>query len=590
VRARRTFLTAAIAAIASASVSIGVRGQTAAAPAGPAAQKCAALVGAKGLPNATTVVASAVLNPSSPPQPAAGPFAPPTPALPEHCDLSGKMNERDGANGQRYAINFRLRMPTTWNGRFFFQGGGGSNGDVGNALGILQGRQPNVALALGYAVVSQDAGHDNARNSDPMRGGAVAFGTDPQARLDLGYNSYDQVTQAAKALIAKYYGRPATKSYYVGCSEGGREGMVVSQRFPTHFDGVLACAPGFRLPQAAVAEAWDSQAFAAVARSAKLVDRNNQPFLNRTFSDEDLRLVSNAVLQACDGLDGAKDGLIQDFPNCTTKAVESWLSIMTCKGAKDAGCVSPDQVAALKKVFDGARTSRGELAYAPWAWDAGIGGKMADAYNQGWRIWKIGAFNGESNSAINLTLGASALPLVFVTPPVPVAMANGGAAAYSFGFDVDAYRTALGGKTTTFGQSSLEFMKADSTDLSAFKSHGGKLVIVHGVSDPVFSILDTIDWWNGVNRASGGRASDVVRLFAVPGMNHCAGGPATDQFDAFSALVAWVEKGVAPERIVATAGPATPWPGRTRPLCAYPKQARYDGTGNLQNAGSFVCR
>ena len=588
--ARGILLTAVALATTFSSVSARGRSQSAPASGPPADQKCTALMTAKGLPGTATVIASAVPTASTPAQPATGPFAPPTPALPPHCDVTGKINEREGADGQRYAINFRLRLPAMWNGRFFFQGGGGSNGTVGNAVGVLQGQQKNVALALGYAVVSQDAGHDNMRNNDPARGGATAFGIDPQARLDFGYNSYDQVTQVAKALITKYYGRPAVKSYYVGCSEGGREGMMVSQRFPNHFDGVLACSPGFRLPQAAVAEAWDSQAFASVARGAKLVDRDGQPLLTRTFTDEDLRLVSNAVLQACDGLDGVKDGLIQDFPACTTKAVDTWLSIMTCRGAKDASCVSPEQVAALKKVFDGPRTSRGESAYAPWAWDAGIGGKLGEAYNQGWRIWKIGAYGSETNSAINLNLGASALPLIFVTPPVPVALAGGGPAAYAFGFDVDANRTALGGKNETFRQSSLEFMKADSTDLTAFKSRGGKLVIVHGVSDPVFSILDTVDWWNAVNKVQGGRAAEMARLFAVPGMNHCAGGPATDQFDAFSALVDWVEKGTAPERIIATAGPATPWPGRTRPLCAYPKQAHYDGTGNLQNAESFVCR
>jgi Tannase and feruloyl esterase len=133
-------------------------------------------------------------------------------------------------------------------------------------------------------------------------------------------------------------------------------------------------------------------------------------------------------------------------------------------------------------------------------------------------------------------------------------------------------------------------MKADSTDLSTFKKHGGKLLIVHGVSDPVFSILDTVDWWNEVNRRNRNRVSDFIRLFAVPGMNHCGGGPATDQFDAFGALVAWVEKGVAPDRIVATARASTPWLGRTRPLCPYPQQARYTGSGDINDARSFVCR
>src|SRR5258708_37053146 len=136
-------------------------------------------------------------------------------------------------------------------------------------------------------------------------------------------------------------------------------------------------------------------------------------------------------------------------------------------------------------------------------------------------------------------------------------------------------------------------MKADSTDLSAFKARGGKLVIAHGVSDPVFSILDTIDWWNALNKANGGRAAEFARLFPVPGMNHCAGGPSTDRFDAFGALVNWVEKGVAPDRIAATARMGTPWPGRTRPLCAYPAQARYvpaRGTGSIEDADNFACQ
>ena len=149
---------------------------------------------------------------------------------------------------------------------------------------------------------------------------------------------------------------------------------------------------------------------------------------------------------------------------------------------------------------------------------------------------------------------------------------------------------ALDNTKDAFGQSALEFMRADSTDLSAFKKRGGRLLIAHGVSDPVFSILDTIDWWQAVDKRNSGRATEFVRVFAVPGMNHCAGGPATDQFDAFGALVNWVERGIAPDRIVATAGMATPWPGRTRPLCAFPKQARYSGTSSLEDAANFVCR
>jgi feruloyl esterase len=565
------------------------RGATEGAPA-LSDQTCAALLRATGLPNPRTVITSAVRNPASAAQPAQNPQAPATPALPEHCEVVGKLNERTGVNGQRYAINFRLRLPTAWNGRFFFQGGGGSNGTIGNALGALQGQQPTVALALGYAVVSQDSGHDNSTNNDPARGGTTTFGLDPQARLDFGYNSYDQVTQVSKALIKVFYGRAPEKSYFVGCSEGGREGMMLSQRFPENFDGILACAPGFRLPRAAVAEAWDSQAFAGAARAANLVDANNQPFLNKSFTDEDLALVARAAADACDSLDGLADGMIQDFAGCTTAVVAPRLEPIACRGPKTDACLSPAQIVALKTVFDGTRTSTGVMVYPRWAWDIGIGGKAGTAFNQGWRSWKLGAYGAPANSAINLTLGASALPHIFVTPPVVTAAAGGAPAAFSLGLTVDEAFRALANTTDTYRESSWEFMRADSTDLAAFKARGGKLIIAHGISDPVFSIIDTSDWWRDLDAVNGGRASEFVRLFAVPGMNHCAGGPSTDQFDAFGALVTWVEKGSAPDRIVATARTTTPWPGRTRPLCAYPKLARYTGSGSIEDAGNFVCR
>jgi hypothetical protein len=133
-------------------------------------------------------------------------------------------------------------------------------------------------------------------------------------------------------------------------------------------------------------------------------------------------------------------------------------------------------------------------------------------------------------------------------------------------------------------------MMASSTNLSGFKNRGGKLIIVQGVSDPVFSLQNTIDWWNEVDKVNGGRLSDFMRLFGVPGMNHCSGGPATDQFDAFTALVNWVEKNTPPASITATAGPASPWPNRTRPLCPYPEQARYKGSGSIEDAANFSCR
>jgi feruloyl esterase len=189
------------------------------------ASKCPGLTSPGTLPNPTTRITAATLNAS-------------TATLREHCEVLGRMNERTGVNAQNYSIKFHLRLPTEWNGRFFFEGGGGSNGNLGNALGNLQGQQRTNALSMGFAVVSTDSGHDNAINNDPNRNGTVTFGFDPQARRDFGYNSYDQVAQAAKALIRAYYGRAPERSYYAGCSEGGREAMMMSQRFPDYFDGI----------------------------------------------------------------------------------------------------------------------------------------------------------------------------------------------------------------------------------------------------------------------------------------------------------------------------------------------------------------
>jgi poly(3-hydroxybutyrate) depolymerase len=544
-------------------------------------QKCMALTGLTPgqLPNPTTAITSAILKPASAAVTSpGGPGRGSVPALPAHCEVRGKINDRTGTNGQHYAINFHMRLPDAWNGKFFFEGGGGSNGNIGDALGNLQGQQPTNALVLGYAVVSQDSGHDNAVNNDPKLNGTQTFGFDEQARLDFGYNSYDQVTQAAKALIKTYYGKRPDRSYYVGCSEGGREAMMMSQRFPDYYDGILACSPGFKLPKAAVAEAWDTQAFAEVAKASGINDPNGEPFINKTFTDADMALIARTIVAACDKLDGLEDGIIANFPACKPKLTE-----LTCTGSKDATCLTAAQIAALEKVFGGAKNSRGETLYADWAWDAGIG-------NPGWRIWKLGMFAAPVNSSINATLGSGAVSALFSTPPVPVASAGAAPLAFllSFNFDTDAAK--IFAESSTYSKSSWDYMQASSTNLSAFKKHGGKLLITHGVSDPIFSVNDTIAWLEEVNKVNKGKAADFVRFFAVPGMNHCGGGPSTDRYDAFNALVAWVENKTAPERIIATAGPTTPWPNRTRPLCLYPAYARYKGTGSIEDAANFVCK
>lgn len=489
-----------------------------------------------------------------------------------HCEVIGKINPRTGVDGKSYAIGFHLRLPDNWNKRFFFQGGGGTDGSIGDALG-------NGVVAQGYAVVSTDAGHDNTIDNDPNAGGTAAFGVDPQARIDYGYNAVDQVTQTAKIIIKKYFGSYPAYSYFVGCSNGGRQGMVASQRFPRYFDGIVAGDPGFDLPKAAVAEAWNEQALAPLATS---LSTNGQPYLPDTFSDADLELAANAILAACDDLDGLVDGIVDNYAACTNRRVYPQLKAIQCTGPKNAGCLSAGQVEALKMIYAGPENSRGKQLYSDWQWDPGISGFLS------LRLWSLGIpIPQPANNALNLTLGGGALPLIFVTPPAITP--ETGLEAYIFGFNFDTDAPKIFKTSGIYTESSMEFMTARSTDLSSFKHHGGKLIIYNGNSDGVFSSRDIVRWYNAMNARMHGKAQSFTRLFLVPGMGHCALGPSTYAFDAFTPLVNWVENGIAPDSIIAMAPPGTPWPFRTRPLCPYPKQTRYIGSGDINNAANFVC-
>jgi feruloyl esterase len=514
---------------------------------------------------------------SAPARPGPGPAQA---QLPAHCELIGVMHERTGIDGQHYAIRFHLRLPEVWNGRLLFEGGGGTNGILGEAIGAVSPNRP-PALAEGFAVLSQDSGHDNRTNSDSARGGAAAFGFDPQARADYGGASLEPVTLAARAAIESLYGRQPEHSYFVGCSKGGQEGMMLAQRYPDLYDGIIAASPGMSLPRAAVSEAWDTQAFAGAN-----VSPGRQPTpatLAASFSDDDFGLLRTAVLKACDTLDGLADGIVAAVGQCTTGRVLPELARITCTAGKSGACLSSDQVEALRRVQAGAQTSRGEPIYADFPWDAGW-------FGMGWRIWKIGSADGRIPS-INVAMGAPALATIFSTPPSALAPGLEAGLAYLNHYDFDRQAQAIYASGGDFGRSAWQDIGARSADLDAFRDHGGKMIVPHGVSDPVFSINDTIAWWQEVDQRTNGNAADFVRIFPVPGMAHCAGGPATDQFDAFSALVRWVEQGQAPARIEATAGPMSPWPNRSRPLCPFPQIARYEPGADMDKESSraFVC-
>lgn len=517
-----------------------------------------------------------------------GPFGP-APNAPAHCHVVGKMQERKGANGQTYAVGFQVRLPMTWNGRLFFEGGGGSDGVLGAGVGSLMGGEPGNALERGYAVVSQDAGHDNAVNNDPQRQGVVTFGFDAEARRNYGGASIGPVVRAAKALVKAYYGKAPAFTYFAGGSKGGQEAMMAAERFPEEFDAVLVGYPGFHLAYAgAVAQIWDAQAFGEAARAMGQLTPEGLPLAGRAFSDDDLLLVSKAVLEACDALDGLKDGIIENYTACRTARVAPFLDALECKGAKAPDCLLRAQIVAIIKVMDGAKARSGRVLYSAWPWDAGIAARTPQGVSQGWRIWKMGPYPTPTNQGLSVTLGGASASAVFTSPPTPVADTPAALARYVFDADVEANFAATQVKWGPFNESAVDFMHADATDLSRFTSRGGKMLIYHGVSDPVFSIDDTIRWVEAVDRRENGKADRFLRLYAVPGMNHGGGGPATDQFAAFDALVAWREQGAAPGPLVAAARPGSPWPGRTRLLCPFPQQARYVA-GDSEKAASFHC-
>ena len=501
-----------------------------------------------------------------------------TQSLPEHCLVDGKINERVGVGGQIYAIKFRVRMPTAWNERFYMGGGGGSNGTV---------EDPTNILPLGYVTIGTDSGHDNVTNNDPNVGGTNVFSIDPQARIDFAYNSYDQTVRVGKELVDIYYGKKPDFSYFVGCSEGGAEGMLMAQTFPTHFDGIVAGDPGILRPFTSANGAWGTQTFAKIATS---FDSAGNPLINRTYTDQDLLLIRNAILAACDRMDGLEDGIVDNMPACTSQLVNTELAALTCTGAKSDSCLAANQITALQTVLGGMKDSQGTLLYSSAPWDPGIGGQSGSTFNQGWRSWVLGSFNSATNNAQKVTRSCASSALRYTAHPMIPFVTATDCVPFQLNFDFDTLLEKLNETSGIYTESAIDLGLINSTDLSTFKAHGGKMIIYHGGADGAFSVNATIDWYKDVI-AGDKKAADYARLFVVPGMNHCSGGPSTDDFEMFPEIINWVENGIAPDKVIATASN----PGyfgvesRSRPLCPYPKQTRYKGSGDINDADNFRC-
>jgi feruloyl esterase len=474
---------------------------------------------------AAMIPAGTTIPPAYPGGPTIGP-------LPAHCRVDGVIKRRKGADGEEFGIGFALALPeaAAWNGDFMMQGGGGGNGQVSYPIGAsYSGDKP--ALVRGFAVASTDTGHK--AKTGPFD---FSFMRDQQAYLDFAYQANAEVAGLAKKIVAEYYAKPAAYSYFVGCSTGGREGMILSQRFPTVFNGIVSGDPAMRtgLSNLAIGK-WIPVAYNQAAPK----DASGKPAIDKFLTEGDRKLFMDALMNRCDAKDGVADGMISDPMGCDFDPAE-----LACKVGQSDGCIAPEKVAAIKKAFAGPRNTYGTQVYPGFLYGAGIAGT--------------------SGIPGLLALGARG-----IFGPYPAAM------------EIDVDKEAL--------HASDPLVEPASTNLSTFAGNGGKLIFFHGDSDPWFSPLDTLGYYQSLATTNGGaeKVSEWSEMFLVPGMGHCGGGPALDQFDMLGAVVNWVEKGAAPTSVIAT---GKTFPGRSRPLCAYPKHAQYAGRGDTNDAKNFNCQ
>ncbi|HEX3742912.1 MAG TPA: tannase/feruloyl esterase family alpha/beta hydrolase [Bryobacteraceae bacterium] len=402
---------------------------------------------------------------------------------------------------------------------------GTGNGGYSSAL---SNAEMHAALQKGYATAGSNTGHE---------GGDLKFGAGhPEKIRDWAYRATHVMTATAKQVVGAYYDRAAAHAYFEGCSTGGHQALMEAQRYPADYDGIVAGDPGNNRIRLNAGFLWSWLA-AQDLPAAKL------PILNR------------AVVEACDAADGLKDGLISDPRRCRFDP-----GVLECKNGDGPQCLTAAQVEAARKVYEGAHDPRtGERIFAGWArgsealggrgggWAAYFAGQPEPARPDFWRYWVFD--NPEWNPR-------------------------------TFDFDRD----------IATADAKVGYIDANNPDLSAFQRDKGKLLLYHGWADPVVPPEDGIRYYESVEHAMGGTANvhSFFRLFMAPGMGHCGGGPGPNTFDALSALDQWVTGGVAPEMMIAshsTSGTVD----RTRPLCAYPKVAQYNGTGSVDDAASFTC-
>ena len=385
-----------------------------------------------------------------------------------------------------------------------------------------------TAVQRGYAGASTDTGHEGGS-------GSFVLGH-PEKLIDFGYRSVHDMTVKAKAIIAAYYGDAPKLSYWNGCSSGGKQGLKEAQKFPKDFDGIIAGAPANYWTHLVSHSVWVAQAVHKEEASS--------------IPQSKYKLIHDAAVAACDAQDAVKDGVLENPAQCKFDP-----AVLQCKAGDDAACLTSAQVEAARAIYAPATNPRTKQVVFP--------GLMPGS-EMGW-----------SGLAGQQPLSIATDHFKYVVFKDP----NWDYKKLNFDSDI-----ALADKTDN------GLINAIDSNLKPFFQHGGKILQYHGWNDQLISPLNSINYYKSVENATGtGKVKDNYRLFMVPGMNHCAGGDGPSNFDALSALEQWVEKGKAPERIIAshmTAGKAD----RTRPPCPFPQVATYNGSGSTDDAANFTCK
>lgn len=466
---------------------------------------------------------------SMPANPAAG--------LPAYCEVEALIQpNRNSSIGAVY------RLPENWNGKFYGVGGGGFAGNV-----TLPG--VSVALARGYATGSTDMGHASANGLDPSFALEAPGKLNEDAITDFGHRATHAMTKTGKELVSELYGRLPEKSYFEGCSTGGRQGLAEMQRYPDDYDGVIAGAPVYNALVYANA-LFRVQAFHAKAGSNLLPGHTD--------------LVGKAVMAACDAKDGVADGILNDPRQCQWDPAE-----LVCTPGAQAGpqCLTEQQAETVRKVYAGLKSADGKWLAMP----------LMPGGESDWVERSIGTK--DLPRGRNAALGAPFVSHLVKADPK---------------YDLMSFDPAKGVAEIEASFAGGEVIQQNA-DLSRFFKRGGKLILWHGFNDPGPSALSTIAYLEKVAETTGAGASPAeklaqtagqARLFLAPGVLHCRGGAGPDRFDMLSALEAWAEKGAAPERIIATKAESK----ISRPLCPYPQSARYQGAGDTNDHASFECR